>query len=261
VNSQLVLDIPEPPTDPAVAKNSGAIVQQFHIDKPGKVGTGLNQQWQLQRSSSGGYQIVNVNSELVLGTSFAPSPSPWVAQGPKAAQTPSQEWRMIPPKTVNYPSATFAIINADSGHVLDVPHSSTNGGQQVQTYPENGGTNQQWQFVAPKGHSLPSIAVDVNNVDPQGSSWTVPLTGTGFGTDAGQKLAASIMGDPSQPATVVALLGGEQFITVAFAAALRLASQPRLQRAARNEVSGARSCLMYFSAVSWPYPATCRARP
>jgi hypothetical protein len=84
-----------------------------------------------------------------------------------------------------YPTAFYRIINRNSGQVLDVNGGSTTVGAGIIQYPENRGTNQQWQVLPTSGgyyrilNRNSAQALDVNNASTTAAAPVIQYTYNG----------------------------------------------------------------------------------
>ncbi|HVU69770.1 MAG TPA: RICIN domain-containing protein, partial [Ktedonobacteraceae bacterium] len=123
----------------------------------GQVGLGVNG-WQnvqfanfsvttgAQQIPGSYYNIVNVNSGLLLDVAGSSTSAGALIVQNAASGASSQQWQMIAAS-----AGYVSLVNRNSGLVLDVPDGSTTQGTQLEQWSNNGGTNQQWQIAGVGG--------------------------------------------------------------------------------------------------------------
>ncbi len=88
------------------------------------------------------YNLVNVNSGLVLDVASASTTAGGLIVQSTSSGATSQQWQLV-----EAGSGYYTLINRNSGLVLDDPGFSTATGTQLDQWGGNGGANQQWQLV------------------------------------------------------------------------------------------------------------------
>jgi len=135
------------------------------------------------------YNLVNVNSGLVLDVSSASvATGGFIVQSPSSGAT-SQQWQLVPAG-----SGYYSVVNRNSGLVLDVTGGSTTPGTQLEQWTGNGRANQQWQFNGTNGaytivNKNSGLLVDVSGGSTARGAQVIQWTGTG-GTNQQWQLVA-----------------------------------------------------------------------
>jgi hypothetical protein len=204
--SDLFLDVPQvqsPINDlhSQVGNKPGTDLIQYTED----TSNASNQEWYLQfvpatdiESTTGGFQIVHVPSQLVVGVNSTKSgPGSVELQSVMSEGTPGIDEQLWLPLEPPLSSDGYYLINLGTNQVLDVPMHEGDGkkaGMALQQYPKNSGDNQQWNLVQAPGHTHPEVTVSpVANVGP-GS--TLNISGTGFVDYVGKELYIMFYGIP-----------------------------------------------------------------
>jgi hypothetical protein len=137
------------------------------------------------KAMSGEFEIVSVNSGLVLDVqSRSATPGALIQQWPATGGT-NQQWT-----TKGKDPTTYEIVSVNSGLVLDVPRFSTHPGENIQQWTENGGANQQWTF-----NSLNSAFISVLGQRTETGGY-ITIDGQAF--NPGTQLYLNYMGVPAR---------------------------------------------------------------
>ena len=167
----------------------------------GQVGVGANSWLNVQydnfsvTSTSTGnsetyYNLVNVNSGLVLDVSGSSTASGGLIVQSTSTGASSQQWQLVAAG-----SGYYTVVNRNSGLLLDVPGKSTTQGVQLEQWSSNGGTNQQWQFVGTSNGSYTivnrnsGLVVDVYHSSTTSGTQIIQWASNG-GTNQQWKLTA-----------------------------------------------------------------------
>lgn len=169
VSSGQVLD------DKAFSTTPGTILQQWPANG------GKNQRWNVRRYDNLSYEITSVNSGLALSAQNGSSDS-----GAKIEQTgmtgaPSQLWYftrgssgylIVSQQVETIPCSGNDCLSGVANLVFDLPDFSTEDGEIIQQWTENGGVNQQWLFH-PQDLETITVALNVK-------SQTLSISGLNF---------------------------------------------------------------------------------
>ena len=137
-SSGKVLDVP------GFATADGVVIEQFQLNR------GTNQQWLFFPSAINGNvnKIVSLSSGKVLDVPHSETADGVLIQQftDNKGKGVNQQWRLV---RVDGTADFVKIVSevGSNGKVLDVPHSETADGVQIQQWTDNGSTNQQWRLI------------------------------------------------------------------------------------------------------------------
>ncbi len=140
------------------------------------------------------YNLVNVNSGLVLDVSAASTAAGGLIVQSTNSGATSQQWQLV-----SAGSGYYNLVNRNSGLVLEVPALSTTAGTQLDQRSSNGGANQQWQFVSTNGNYTvvnknSGLLMDVNGGSTASGAEVIQWTSTGGTNQQWQLIAVPTAG-------------------------------------------------------------------